>query len=313
MLSDILSFIVRYSIYIFYISLFGTLVGLLILVKSYYDSKRAPYYFMREEAAARMRRAIFVLVPLLAITILLAVDLLSPQEGTQTVAVATPTLTKTPTPMESPKMLVSPELSPSPSRPPSVAAFVSTIMPGTVQASPSPAATETSLPLATPSPSPAATETSTPLATPSPSPIATETSTPLATSSLSPTLISLLKPTATSTPFETPLPGGPFGPLVFSAGITDDHKPLSTGRSFPASTERVYAFFEYRDMKDGTPWSQLWYWNGEQVGDESRLWEWGPDGRSWVFHDILGAGQYELKLYVRGQLVQQGSFYIRRR
>ncbi|MGQ9627557.1 MAG: hypothetical protein ACUVV0_11710 [Anaerolineae bacterium] len=276
-----------------------------------------------------MRRAIFVLVPLLAITILLAVDLLSPQEGTQTIAVATPTLTKTPTPTESPKMLVSPELSPSPSRPPSVAAFVSTIMPGTVQASPSQAATETSLPLATPSlspiatetstplatpsPIPAATETSTPLATPSPSQAATETSTPLATPSLSPTLISLLKPTATSIPFETPLPGGPFGPLVFSAGITDDHKPLSTGRSFPASTERVYAFFEYRDMKDGTPWSQLWYWNGEQVGDESRLWEWGPDGRSWVFHDILGAGQYELKLYVRGQLVQQGSFYIRRR
>lgn len=271
MLFTLLSLIDQYSSLIFWGCLAGLLIGIFFLIKSYRDSKRSPYFFMREEAAIRMRRLALVVVILLAIIVLLTTGLLKPREE---VRLAEATLTMTPT------------SSPTPTSVP---------------------------PTATPTPQPP-----TPTAQPISIPTYTVTSSPTPGIEASPTLTHTPRIKASPTPThtripaaKTPAPEAAFGPVTFSRSITADNEPLRPGTVFPANTKRIYAFFEYSNMSNGVPWSQVWSWRGEEIVAESELWPWGTRGIAWIFHDIPGPGWYEVRLYIGDRLARKATFRVR--
>lgn len=283
MLFTLLSLIDRYSSWIFWGCLIGLLIGIFILIKSYRDSKRSPYFFMREEAAIRMRRVALAVAILLAIIVLLTTGLLRPREEIRLVeATLTMTPTSSPTPISVP-----PTATPTPWPPTSTPQPMS-LPTYTVTSSPTPGIETSPIPTHTLSIEASPTPTHTPRIEASPTP----THTPLLAT-------------------QTPHPEASFGAITFSRSITADNKPLRPGTVFPANTKRIYAFFEYSNMNDGVLWSQVWSWRGEEIETESRLWDWGEQGNTWIFHDIPGPGWYEVKLYIGDRLLRRATFSVR--
>jgi len=107
--------------------------------------------------------------------------------------------------------------------------------------------------------------------------------------------------------------GSRMGSITFATGVTDDDEPIGPGTSFPVGTTRVYGIFDYEDILPGTTFKYVWYLDGEEDVADSETWESGKDGTYWVYiynDDGLIAGDYDLYLYVDGELLQTGSFVI---
>ncbi len=68
------------SFWIFVVCAVAFLVGVAWLIKSYRDAKYAAYFFLREEAALRVKRLMFVLVPLAVLVVFLGLRLFGSQE-----------------------------------------------------------------------------------------------------------------------------------------------------------------------------------------------------------------------------------------
>jgi len=186
--------------------------------------------------------------------------------------------------------------------------FVSNTFTLVAQASPTP----------TPTPTLSPTAPATASITASPTSVLTPMPKPSATASPSPSIIPTVgTPTLTPTPIvgaETPLPGATFGEITLARGVTDDNKPKDPGTVFPASSLRVYAFFDYQNLSDGVLWTQVWYREGKEIGRESNLWEWGSYGTAWIFLRPIGGysrGEYEVRLYIGDELKQTATFTVR--
>jgi serine/threonine protein kinase len=128
-------------------------------------------------------------------------------------------------------------------------------------------------------------------------------------------------PNPSPTPISTPAPvtiseGSPFSNLVLARGISDDHQPVSPGDDFPASSQPVYLFFDYRGIKPGTRWGHVWFWGDQQLDRSITDWpeDWGTAGTAWVFYTPEGGyqpGPYEVRLLVNDQVVASASFVMR--
>jgi hypothetical protein len=68
------------SFWIFVVCAVAFLAGIAWLIKSYRDAKFAAYFFLREEAALRVKRLMFVLVPLAVIVVFLGLRLFGAEE-----------------------------------------------------------------------------------------------------------------------------------------------------------------------------------------------------------------------------------------
>jgi hypothetical protein len=113
---------------------------------------------------------------------------------------------------------------------------------------------------------------------------------------------------------KTPLPDATFGEITLARGVTDDNEPQDPGTVFPADISQLYAFFDYQNLSDGVLWTQAWYREGEEIGSESGLWEWGSYGTAWIFLKPVGGyprGEYEVRLYIGDELKQTTSFAVR--
>ncbi len=159
----------------------------------------------------------------------------------------------------------------------------------------------------TPSPtaeSPAG-EALSPPATPTPSP-PSPAITPSATPTPTPVPPS---PTPAGTPVPAP-PGVKIGPIAFATQITDRREPISPTTIFSDTVNRVYAVFPYNGMRNGLTWTQVWYFNGVEFNRGQGTWEWGSTDRSYVFTQLVGAGEYRLELYVNDELLTSAEFTV---
>jgi hypothetical protein len=101
---------------------------------------------------------------------------------------------------------------------------------------------------------------------------------------------------------------------VFSRAITPDYQPRDPRTVFSPGDNYVYAFFEYHNMNEGVVWRHVWHKDSEEIASESDLWEWGTDGRAYVFFAPVGGyqpGRYRVQVYVGEQLKQTGTFTMR--
>jgi len=71
-------------------------VGIIWLIKSYRDAKYKEYFFLREEAALRVKRLLFVLVPLAVIIAFLGLQLFGEKEPVGPSTTETPVVAETP-------------------------------------------------------------------------------------------------------------------------------------------------------------------------------------------------------------------------
>lgn len=67
--------------WIFVVAAVGFAAGVGLTIKSYRDAKHASYFFLREEAALRVKRLLFVLVPLLVVSVFLGLRLFGSSGG----------------------------------------------------------------------------------------------------------------------------------------------------------------------------------------------------------------------------------------
>lgn len=324
------------SFWIFALCVVGFIVGVAVMIKSYRDAKYAAYFFLREEAALRVKRLLLVLVPLAVVIVFLGLRLYGPQPEEQlavTTTTATPLeerVTEVPTATET-VVPTATELTEAPSptwtmtRVPSLTeteppAEAATATATSMNSEPtSEAATPTAAATASPTHTLAVTRPSTVTPTPSVQPTNTEVPTLEATGTLTvtPVVTETVSPTPTNTRVSstvTPSPDVEIGPLVFSRAITPDNRPRNPATVFSPGDSYVYAFFEYHNMRDGVAWAHAWYKDTEKVGDQSGLWPWGSDGRAYIYFSPPNGyrpGRYEVRIFVGDEVKQVGRFEIR--
>lgn len=108
---------------------------------------------------------------------------------------------------------------------------------------------------------------------------------------------------------------GTLGTPTFAEGISANQpaKPHASGEPFAAGSTALYAFFTYKDMQDGTPWSEVWSIDGQEVLRNARQWQFGASGSAWVNVSNKGGlpnGRYKVQLYLAETLASEAEATI---
>ena len=119
------------------------------------------------------------------------------------------------------------------------------------------------------------------------------------TSTLIPTIAPLV-------PSPTP---SPTGAQFFNARFTMDPNTSMYQNIFPAKTKRIYAVWEYRNMRDGMVVRRDWYHNDKLWISREEPWDYAKYGASGTIRDIsvyeldagLPFGVYRFELYIDSQ------------
>ena len=109
------------------------------------------------------------------------------------------------------------------------------------------------------------------------------------------------------------LPETTITPLVFSTEIDDDYKPVAPRRVFGEGFYTIYATFDYDAMAEGMAWSWIWRRNGEIVNGGNELWDYGDDGPGWIYYEPpegFQPGDYTLEVWVNDELFQRASMTV---
>jgi hypothetical protein len=104
-------------------------------------------------------------------------------------------------------------------------------------------------------------------------------------------------------------------PLVFSTEIDDEYKAVGATSTFGEGFFTIYATFDYTAMADGMEWAWVWRHNGEIVNGGNELWAYGDEGPGWIYYEPpegFQPGDYSLEVWVNGELFQRASLSIER-
>jgi hypothetical protein len=106
-----------------------------------------------------------------------------------------------------------------------------------------------------------------------------------------------------------------FDPITFARDRTEENDPIDPTTTFPGGTKEVHALFGYEGMSSDVEWARAWYHDGEESLAKTQNWTGSDSGTYGLrYFDTEGnplkPGNYELRLYIQGNLVQSGSFVI---
>ncbi len=152
----------------------------------------------------------------------------------------------------------------------------------------------------------------TPPASPTPNIIGENTGitpAPPVTPTAAPTATIAVIPTSAGT--HTPIPDGlSMGPISFALKVSDRREPIDPSDTFNGVPERIYAVFPYSGMKNGLPFSVIWYYQDRELVRNEYIWKWGTIDRSFAFMSPVGSGTYRVVLQVANTTVAENSFEI---
>ena len=109
-----------------------------------------------------------------------------------------------------------------------------------------------------------------------------------------------------------PNPGNPVISDIRFAPSDENGDPGTFGDTFSGLNE-VVGEFDYSGMTNGADWGYAWFYEGQNVADNSLVWDGGESGTYdlYLSHpDGLPEGGFRLEIYVDGQTVQAGEFTI---
>lgn len=124
--------------------------------------------------------------------------------------------------------------------------------------------------------------------------------------------------TPSTTPRTQPATGGQnFGELVFGTGFDENSGVTGEAATFGSGIAEVHAGLPYENMRDGTAWGYSWQLDGQAItGQDDLDWEHGSSGILDLYlsgQDGLPDGSYNLQVFLRGALVQEGGFTVGRK
>jgi hypothetical protein len=190
--------------------------------------------------------------------------------------------------------------------PPQVVSVVSMLSPP-----PPPPMTPTAVPTATPTPRPTRTPTVTPTRRPTATPPFIPTSTP-----------DVPVPESALSPLPSAVPAGESARIAIITLAADAdalEQPVDPGTQFPPGDHRVYLFFTYEGMKDGTATTFAWYKNGDLLDSDTWAWglvegrKWGEAGQIFYYYNPPGGwepGAYQVRVFIETRLQGVVEFVI---
>ncbi len=104
-----------------------------------------------------------------------------------------------------------------------------------------------------------------------------------------------------------------FSDLIFTLEKNDRDEPGMPTVLVPAGTTLLYAFFNYDNMRNGTPWTLTWFKDGRETLTRDLVWDSGRNGYYWFelrSRSGLEAGAYRLELRIDGQLAALSNFWV---
>ena len=175
---------------------------------------------------------------------------------------------------------------------------------------------------------PTVTLTSVPTATSRPTPIPTITPTrrPTATPPFIPTgTPAILPPESALSPLPSAVPAredAHIAIITLAAEKDASDQPVDPGVEFPPGDHRLYLFFTYEGMRNGTTTTFAWYKDGQLIDYCSDTWlwglvegrEWGESGRTSYFCKPPGGwapGTYEIRAFIETRLQGIAQFVIK--
>ena len=110
-------------------------------------------------------------------------------------------------------------------------------------------------------------------------------------------------------------PSGTLGAPTFAEGVSNNTpvKPHASSQPFASGIPELYAFFTYKDVKDGTPWTSVWSIDGEEVLRKQRDWTFGASGTAYISISSksgLPDGRYKLQIYIGDTLATQSETMV---
>jgi len=118
-------------------------------------------------------------------------------------------------------------------------------------------------------------------------------------------------PAPTKKPSPVPAPDGvSMGPIIFSASVNGKREAESPADVFDAKTKKVYATFPYKGMKNGVPFSVVWYYQNSKIIQDDFEWDWGSRGQSYFFVRLRKAGVYKVEFRINDKIIAEGSFKV---
>lgn len=100
-------------------------------------------------------------------------------------------------------------------------------------------------------------------------------------------------------------------------------RPVNVGSEFPAGDFRVYYFFSYQGMTQGSVWTYGWYRDGVYLDGNTCLWGvrlefcpriFGTSGSNFLFFRAPGGyqpGVYEVRVWIEDRLQTNAQFIVR--
>lgn len=147
------------------------------------------------------------------------------------------------------------------------------------------------------------------------SPAPTEEAAPEPTNTPEPSPTPEPAPATEEVETETPESVEPeIGPITFALGATEAYDPIDPGDSFEEGITEIHAIFDYSGIAQGYNWERVWYLDGDEILRSADEWSEEEAGRFDYFLDAGGdplpAGEWQLEIYVEGELLASGSFTI---
>ncbi len=124
-------------------------------------------------------------------------------------------------------------------------------------------------------------------------------------------------PTNPTKPPTQPSGKGTFGEIVFGTGFDENSGITGEASTFNTGIKEVHAGLPYQNMRDGAAWGYTWQYAGQDVtGNMDLEWQYGASGvldLSLTGKKGLTDGEYNLQVYLRGDLVQEAGFTVGRK
>ena len=101
--------------------------------------------------------------------------------------------------------------------------------------------------------------------------------------------------------------------ITFAEGVTEDDEPINPAYFFPAGTTYVYGVFQHSGIPAGAEFEYKYYRDGQEDVVNTFTWQRDSEGTYYVYlynDDGIIPANYDLHLYVAGELVQTGSFVV---
>lgn len=95
--------------------------------------------------------------------------------------------------------------------------------------------------------------------------------------------------------------------------LSADQTPIQARDRFEPGIERIYLWYNYRDMDDGVVWSRVLYRDGVPVQGANYLWSLDSEGSHFFFFgndDGYPPGSYEARLFIGENEVSRITFTI---